>query len=425
MLAGWLCGLSWVLYLDRICMAQAIPPIQRELGLSNTQVGYTLMAFTLAYGLFEMPSGWLGDRFGSRRVLVRIVIWWSIFTALTGSVTGLATLLLVRFLFGVGEAGAFPNVARVLGQWYPSTERGRVQGFILAAAQLGGVAAPTVAAYLIEGLGWRWAFVAFGSIGLVWAAGFWFWFRDDPAEHPRVNRSEVAIIRQGEAASPVSIPGAIPWRTVCINSGFWTLGAIILCSSFNSYFCNSWFPKYLVSSRGLGNTESGWLTSLVLLGSAMGVLVGGVVADRISRSPRRVTGRSWLGRIAYCCGAIALFFATRCDQAWSIAALAGLSCLCVQMTLPTWWSAAIEQSGRHVGSLFGLLNMIGIFGALASQWFVGVFADWQASRGLSGREQWDPLFDVYIGALVFGMIGWSVYQIQPLPEGDKDSHRQR
>jgi MFS family permease len=115
-LAGWLCGLSWVLYLDRICMAQAIPPIQRELGLSNTQVGYTLMAFTLAYGLFEMPSGWLGDRFGSRRVLVRIVIWWSIFTALTGSVTGLATLLLVRFLFGVGEAGAFPNVARVLGQ---------------------------------------------------------------------------------------------------------------------------------------------------------------------------------------------------------------------------------------------------------------------------------------------------------------------
>src|SRR5919197_5127949 len=106
-------------------MAQAVAPIQRELDLTNTQISYVLMAFTLAYGLFEVPTGRLGDRHGSRAVLARIVVWWSAFTALTGTCTGFLSLLLVRFLFGAGEAGAYPNVARVIGRWYPPGERGR------------------------------------------------------------------------------------------------------------------------------------------------------------------------------------------------------------------------------------------------------------------------------------------------------------
>src|SRR5919198_1566989 len=149
-LALWLCGLSAVLYLDRICMSQAVDPIQRDLGLTNTQVSYVLMAFTLAYGLFEVPTGRLGDRRGSRAVLTRIVVWWSVFTGLTGACSGFVTLLLVRFLFGAGEAGAFPNAARVIARWYPVPERGRVQGVMLGAAQFGGTLAPAAAAYLIE-----------------------------------------------------------------------------------------------------------------------------------------------------------------------------------------------------------------------------------------------------------------------------------
>src|SRR3954465_11567702 len=127
----WLCGLAGVLYLDRVCMSQAVVPIQKELGLSNTQVSAVMMAFTLAYGLFEIPTGRLGDRFGSRSVLTRIVVWWSVFTALTGACTGLYTLLAVRFLFGAGEAGAFPNAIRAIARWYPVRERGRVQGVML------------------------------------------------------------------------------------------------------------------------------------------------------------------------------------------------------------------------------------------------------------------------------------------------------
>src|SRR5262249_55735740 len=191
----WLCGLAGVLYLDRICMSQAVTPIRKELRLTKAQMSYILMAFTLAYGLFEVPAGWLGDRLGGRRVLTGVVVWWSAFTALTGAGTGLVMLVAVRFLFGAGGGGAVPDVARVISRWVPLGERGRVQGLMLTAAQLGSVAAPPVAAELIEAVGWRWAFVAFGAVGIVWAVGFWVWFRDDPAEHPGVNAAELATIR--------------------------------------------------------------------------------------------------------------------------------------------------------------------------------------------------------------------------------------
>src|SRR5262245_4260367 len=157
---GVLCLLSGILYLDRICVSAALDSIQRDLKLSNTQGGYVLMAFTLAYGLFEIPTGRWGDRIGGRRVLTRISLWWSAFTALTGACWGLWSLLGVRFLFGAGEAGAFPNIARVLSRWFPDEERGRAQGVLLASSSLGGALAPFLAALMIQVIGWRWSFVA-------------------------------------------------------------------------------------------------------------------------------------------------------------------------------------------------------------------------------------------------------------------------
>jgi MFS family permease len=178
-------------------MSQAIVPIQKELGLSTVHMSYVAMAFTLAYGLFEIPTGRMGDKYGSRKILTRVVLWWSLFTALTGVCSGLGSLIVIRFLFGVGEAGAFPNAARVISRWFPGTERGRVQGIMLAAAQLGGVVAPIGAASMIEIMGWRWTFAVFGLIGVIWAGGFWWWFRDDPADHAYVNEGELNLIRSG------------------------------------------------------------------------------------------------------------------------------------------------------------------------------------------------------------------------------------
>lgn len=412
-LVAWLCGLSGVLYLDRVCMGQAAPAIQEELGLSNTQLSYVMMAFSLAYGLFEIPTGRLGDRYGSRRVLTRIVVWWSLFTALTGACSGLITLIIVRFLFGAGEAGAFPNVARVLSRWFNTGERGRVQGALLTASQLGGVAAPTVAAFLIAGVGWRWTFAIFGVVGIVWAVGFWFWFRDDPKDHPKVNEAELEQIGTADKP-PVTHHEPIPWRYALTNPGIWLLGTAIVCSTANTYLYQNWFPKYLMAAHGLENKPAGLLTSLVLAGLATGVLTGGVIADRIHRksaAPDR--SRRLLGAFAYLGAAGFLTLAVQMESSFLLALFASLSCFCVQLTLPTWWSCAIEQSGRHVGSLFGLMNMMGVVGGLTSQWYVGRFSDYQKSLGLSGRAQWDPLFDAFIGVLVLGAIAWSLYPGKP------------
>ena len=415
-LALWLCGLSCVLYLDRICMSQAIVPIQKELGLTNTQISYILMAFTLAYGIFEVPTGRMGDKFGSRMILTRIVIWWSVFTALTGACTGFYSLLMVRFLFGVGEAGAFPNAARVIARWYPVGERGRVQGTMLAAAQLGAVIAPIGAAYLIENVGWKWTFSIFGIAGILWAIGFWLWFRDDPAQHNGVSPQELEII-QSSGVVQTTHQDPVPWSKVFSNRGILVLCLTMVMGAFYTYFFYSWFPKYLSSARGLDNLLAGKLSSFVLAGSAIGMFFGGWLADRIPLwFSDHVLARRRLGISCYLVAAVCLFIGIRCDAPYALAALWGCSFCFMHVTLPNWWSVAIPQCGKHVGSLFGLMNGIGVLGAMSSQWFVGYYSDFRLKQGYTGRAQWDPLFDVYTGVLLMGAFAWWLYRYVPLEE---------
>ncbi|MFO0796142.1 MAG: MFS transporter [Gemmataceae bacterium] len=419
-LAGWLCALSAVLFLDRVCIGQAAQDIQADLGLSNRELGYVFMAFTIAYGLFEVPTGRLGDRIGARAVLARVVVWCSAFTALTGATFGLWSLLVVRFLFGAGEAGAYPNTARVLSRWFPAAERGRVTGLMLTCAQLGGAAAPALTAALVWLVGWRLAFVAFGLVGVVWAVGFWLWFRDDPADHPRVNATELALIRAGTNAGRPH--GSIPWRAVSRAPGVWLLAAIIMCSSFNSYLYFSWFSKYLQDGRGVAKGDAGLLTSLVLLGGAAGMMAGGVLADRVSRTADRVRARRRFGAVAYMTSAAALTAATAADSPLLLAALVAVGYLALQSTLPTWWAAAIEQSGRNVGAVFGMLNTCGILAGVASQGFVGWFTQHQADAGVTGRGQWDPILWVYVGVLLAGAAGWALYRYRPLDDDPEPQH---
>lgn len=403
-----LCLLSAVLYLDRICISQALESMQKDLNLSNTQASYVLMAFTLAYGLFEVPTGRWGDRYGARRVLTRISLWWSAFTALTGACTSLWTLIPVRFLFGAGEAGAFPNIARVFSRWFPDSERGRAQGVLLAASSIGGAIAPLLSAVLIKEIGWRWTFVVFGALGAVWAAGFWWWFRDDPQEHPSVNDAEVAHI--GRGASAGSTHGPIPWAAVARNPSVWFLGAIMACASFNSYIYFSWYPKYLINARDIGKTEAGAMASLVLGCSAVGTLAGGQLLDRLVLAGG-LAKRRMMGAGAYFTAAGLLAVSLHSSNAWFAALLAGLSCFCTQMTLPLWWSCTISISGRHVGALFGLMNSVGVFGALSSQYFAGRIADWLGDLGYSGRLQWDPIFQINIGVLAFAGLLWAALRL--------------
>jgi MFS family permease len=409
---GVLCSLSAILYLDRICIATALDLIQHDLRLTNTQNSYVLMAFTLAYGIFEIPTGRWGDRIGGRRVLTRISLWWSAFTALTGACTGLWTMVAVRFLFGAGEAGAFPNVARVLSRWFPDEERGRAQGVLLAASSVGGAVAPFLAAVMIQFLGWRWTFVAFGALGAAWAAGFWGWFRDDPASHPAVNPAELAHI--GRRASSSDVHTAIPWAAVARNPSIWSLGLIMTLSSFNSYIYFSWFPKYLKEARHIAATEAGLMASTVLAFAAVGTLAGGMAVDRSARRGRGLRSQRVIAGGAFVAASVLLCGALRLHESWLAVILTALSCFAAQATQPLWWSCAIAISGRHVGALFGLMNMMGVAGAMTSQYLVGALADSMGARGFSGRAQWDPIFLIDAGVLVCAGLIWCSLRLVPV-----------
>jgi MFS family permease len=216
---GFACALSMITYLDRVCFATVAPYIGDEFNLSEQQLGWLFTAFALAYAMFEVPSGWMGDVFGPRRTLIRIVLWWSLFTALTGAIfpypslpwLGFTAMFLVRFFFGMGEAGAYPNIARAFHNWFPFEERGFAQGTVWMAGRLaGGLSSFAVLALMISRttptgqtvVVWRHTFWIFGILGVMWCVVFWWWFRDRPGQHPRVNAAELALIR-GRVSSPL------------------------------------------------------------------------------------------------------------------------------------------------------------------------------------------------------------------------------
>jgi MFS family permease len=414
------CLLAGVLYMDRICFSQAVEPISKELGLSNTDMFYVMLAFTVAYGIFEVPIGRWGDRKGARNVLTRIALSWSLFTALTGACTGLVSLFVVRLLFGAGEAGAFPNSARVLARWFPDGERSRAQGLVLASSQVGSIAVMPLAAYLIEWFGWRMMFVLFGLLGAFWSAAFWLWYRDDPAQHPAVNAAELELIGPGRAGQ-VTRHDPIPWRLIGGNYSVWLLSTIMTVAAFYSYFYYSWFPTYLKDARGVSNLQTGWLGALPYVGTSVGTLAGGFVAEWFVRrfaDPDRAT-RIYCGA-AYLVAAGSVWVAVQCTDPSALVGCAAVSCLCTASTMPSWWSCATRISGRHIGSLFGLMNMLGGIGAGSSQGFIAIFTDWRESLGYSVRQQWDPVFYVYIGALVVGALCWSLYRSVKVEPGAGD-----
>ena len=191
--------LAIVMYIDRVCISQAAPFMRRDLGLTPVQMGWVFSIFGWAYALFEVPAGWLGDRIGPRRVLMRIVIWWSFFTAATGWVWNLPSLLVTRALFGMGEAGCFPNLTRVFTTWLPAKERERAQAFLWLATRWGGAFTPLLVAYVLTFVSWRRAFEIFGVLGVIWAIAFYRWYRDDPAH--------ASGREQRRARAPAAEPG--------------------------------------------------------------------------------------------------------------------------------------------------------------------------------------------------------------------------
>jgi sugar phosphate permease len=425
---GYLCTMAYILYIDRICIGQAGTVMKAELGLSNFQWGLVGVAFQVAYAAFEPTTGHWGDRYGSRWVLTRIVLWWSAFTALTGgvwkfsvellpglAVDGFLSLLVVRFLFGAGEAGALPNAARVIAQWFPPGRRGPAQALISTSAQIGGATAPWVAAYLIQSeyVGWRLSFVIFGGLGLVWSFFFARWFRDSPAAHPGVNDAEQRFIRGNR---PALTPNgeragrehhAVPWRQVLRNRNIWLLGVVNACSSFYSYMLFLWFPTYLKEGRGLDELTSGRMGSLPYLFGATGVLLGGYLGDCLTaRTGSRRVALGGMGAVGLSLAGALVASSARADNPLVAVLFCSVGYFFSYVQLAAWWAAMGDIGGRHLGALFGLCNMIGLSGGAISQVFLGRFIDQMKDLGLEGRAQWDPAFPLYGGVLLVGGMLW-------------------
>jgi MFS family permease len=298
----------------------------------------------------------LGDRWGQRRTLVRIVTCWSIFTILTGAVRQFGALLATRFIFGAAEAGAFPTLSRALSRWFPLQERSRANGLLWMGARSGGAIAPPIAVLLIGAVGWRWSFAVFGSVGIVWALIFWLWYRDDPADHAAVDSGELAIIRVASAPKP-STADHVPWQRLLADRNMLLLSSTYFCSGFGFQFFVTWLPTYLTKEYGLSLTRSGFYSALPLAGGAVGCLLGGVIADFITRrSGSVVWGRRTVGCGGFVLGALGYVAAIAVSSPLAAVACLVLASGAHDLTLPVLWATCTDVGGKFGGTSSGFVN---------------------------------------------------------------------
>lgn len=358
---GLLSLLLVITYLDRVCISVAGPRMQAALHISPIAWGWVTGVFTLSYAAFEIPSGVLGDRIGPRRVLTRIVLWWSAFTSLTGLVTGYYPLLVTRFLFGVGEAGAFPNASVAIARWFPVLERGRAFGIALTASQLGGGLAPLLVVPIQMHYGWRASFFVFGILGVVWSGVWYWWFRDSPAEMANISRAELEETRSLTAKAQ----HGLPWKRVLRSWNLWALMAAAFCSVYTYYFFMSWFHTYLVKARGYSEHDL-LLSSLPFLVGACANCGGGFASNAAVRRwglkwGRRSMGVLGLGIAALCTAAV-IFTQQRTGTLILLSMVYGG----ITFQQPSAFALCLDIGEEYAGAVVGAMNMAAQIGGFVS-----------------------------------------------------------
>jgi MFS family permease len=335
-----------------------------DLRLTPIQMSYAFSAFTLAYALFEIPTAWWADRIGSRAVLTRIVLWWSAFTMLTGTASSYAMLLTVRFLFGAGEAGAWPNAARVFSRWIPARERGRVQGVFFAGAHLAGGLTPALVAFVATLIPWRFVFLCVGVVGFVWAAVWHYWFRDEPRDHAGVSRIERDLIERERALPPEHGHGA--WKDVLRVRSLFPLCFQYLANTYGFYFFITWLPTYLAKARGLVAAELAFFAGFPLLLSVLADITGGVITDSLSVRFGPRIGRCGIGAGAYFLASVVLVGGTLCRDGRMAGTLIAVAGALSMFTLAPSWATAIHLGGRNAAVVSATMNTAGQVGGILS-----------------------------------------------------------
>jgi len=429
-----LCALSFLSYYDRQCFVRAQEDIQRALALTDYQLGIVLGAFWLAYALFEIPSGRIGDRIGARFTLTRIVLAWSLFTVLTGAATGFISIVTYRFLFGAGEAGAFPNMARIQSRWLPIAERARAGGILWLMARWGAAFAPLIfgtmtrgIAALQAGLGeshasgwlatlppWRIAFFASGAIGVVWCLAFYPWFRDEPADKYSVNEAERKYIEANRGAvENTHSHDAGVWLKLLSSPSLWALSLYFFCGSFGWSFFVSWMPRYMKDVQHIEFEKSEWSSAFPLICGGIACVVGGVLSDGVvKRTGWRRFGRAMFPMTGCLIAAAAMFALPHARNAHDATILMCVAAAAFDFGQAAAWASIVDIGGRNAGIAMGFINTIGCLAHALQPWIgVRVF----------NTLGWNALFGLYAAAYLLAMTTWTV--TNPTRTFYGDSHR--
>jgi D-galactonate transporter len=395
-----------ITYLDRVNISTAAPVISKEFGFDKITMGVIFSAFVWAYAMFQVPGGWLGDRFGARNVLTIIVGYWSIMTAATAAATGATSFIVLRFLFGVGEAGAFPGATRAMQLWYPPHERGFVQGITHSASRLGAAIAPPIVVLIMTTLGWRSVFYICGGVGFIWSVLWYFAYRNLPEEHGLVNAAELKHIRGTDENGNVKQPNlakkpSVPWGTLLRSPNMWA----IMCAYFTYVYCLwiflSWLPSYLVEFRHFTLLKVGFLASLPLWAGVVGDTVGGLATDwllaksgNIKFSRRAVAITGMLG-----C-AVFIVPAAMTEDAYTAVYCLTVAMFFLECTIGPSWAVPMDMGGEHSGTVSGMMNMAGNIGGALSPIVFGVLVQFGS---------WQTPFIVAASLLVIGAAVWGFW----------------
>jgi MFS transporter, ACS family, glucarate transporter len=405
-------ALAVIQYIDRVAISQAAPMITEDLSLSMEQMGWVFGAFTLAYAIFEIPTGYMGDRIGARKVLLRVVLWWSFFTAATGWVWNWLSLVVTRFLFGAGEAGCFPNLTKAFNGWLPADERLRAQGALWMSARWGGAATPLLTYFVLQHVTWRVAFLLFGLLGVGWAIVFYGWFRDNPADHPAVNAAELALIPKGGDAGHVHMQ----WGVLASSPAIWLLCGQYFACSYAWYFFVTWFPTYLLKVHHFDLKQSALLAGLPLFLGGFGALFSGWLTPHLQkRLGDPGLTRRLVGVFGFLSAGACLVAATQLQQPILAVLAIAVASFFNDITMPGSWTACMEMGGKYVGTVAGTMNMVGNFGGFFSPIILGYVV------GRTG--DWNITFYVTAGLYALGAMCW--WAVDPVTPFEEQRRRQR
>jgi sugar phosphate permease len=407
-----LCSLTTLTYLDRICISLVGVRLKADLHLDNEQFGWVVAAFAFAYAVFEIPSGMLGDRIGPRKVFIRIVLWWSLFTALTGLVHGLISLILVRFLFGIGESGVYPNSMLVVSRWFPLKETGKVLSWVGIGSQIGSAIAPLIIIPIAALYGWRMPFFVIGAIGLVWSWIFYSWFRDFPSQMNKITVAERQIIES--SCRHDDRQRLVHWKLIFRNSTLWPLMGMYFCIQWANYFFIAWLPVFLQEGRGFSEDSMKKIVSMLFVAGVAGFLTGGAASDRFLKTrglkmSRRLTGMLGLGA----CGGFMFLSAVSTNNFITAACLIGGN-FSFAFGVMVSYAVCTDIGRNNAGTVTGAMNFSGQLGAFVLAIVFG--------KIVQATHHFD--WALYLVALILftGCLLWlGIDPEKPIPSSDKDS----